>query len=421
MVLYTACTNTGHVNIAMPRLSCRILPLLALLLLPLPADAVRVENLYRTEVKVIDKSGEEREAGFRRALEQILLKVSGSMAVLEKPALQPMLDAPARYVQQYRYEEIEDGGETDAGGDAEPPPAYRLEVVFGQSRIEDDLRERGITVWGPYRPEILVWLAFDNGRQRQLVGADDGSGMDEVLRTAADRRGMPLLLPLLDTEDHRRIEYLDVQGGFFDSVREASERYGADIVLVGHVRRTGGDWSGAWTLLEADERRGWQTRAAGADAVVQAGVGRLVDHLSEVLAGRDSERSRVRVRVLDTDSLDDYARLGHYFERLPRVQGSHVVRITPQEILFELDLHGRLTDLERAIALDDLLQPVETSIGEDGPVEVIDISEEEGAEEDEEVEEVERRGDGVRMGDDADAVTRDPLGEANELVFRFTG
>lgn len=419
MVLYTACTNTGHVNAAMPRLPCRLLPLLALLL-PLPADAVRVENLHRTEVEVIDKSGEQREAGFRRALEQVLLKISGSMDVLDEPALQPMLEVSARYVQQYRYEDIEDDGDrtgdsedaAETDEDAEPAPAYRLEVVFGQSRIEDELRERGITVWGPYRPEILVWLAYDDGRQRQLVGADGDSDMDEILGTAADRRGMPLLLPLLDTEDRRRIEYLDVQGGFFDSVREASERYGADLVLVGHVRRTGGDWSGAWTLLEADERRGWQTRAEDAGEVVQAGIGRLADHLSEVLAGRDSERSRVRVRVLDTDSLDDYARLGHYFERLPRVEGSQVVRVTPQEILFELDLHGRLVDLERAIALDDLLQPVEESIGEDGPVDVTDSVETDD-------EEADARGEGVRT--EEDVITRDPLGGANELVFRFTG
>lgn len=415
MLLYTACTNTGHVNAAMPRLPCRLLllPLLALLL-PLPADAVRVENLYRTEVEVIDKSGEEREAGFRRALEQVLLRISGSMAVLDQPEVQPMLEAPARYVQQYRYEDIEDDGDAAAaaGTNEEPVPAYRLEVVFGQSRIEDELRERGITVWGPYRPEILVWLAYDDGRERRLVGADDGSGMDEVLRAAGDRRGMPLLLPLLDTEDRRRIEYLDVQGGFFDSVRRASERYGADLVLVGHVRRTGSDWSGAWTLLEADDRRGWQTRAENTDAVVQAGVGRLADHLSELLAGRDSERSRVRVRVLDTDSLNDYARLGHYFERLPRVEGSQVVRVMPQEILFELDLHGRLVDLERAIALDDLLQPVEESIGEDGPVDVTDVVEADD-------EEADARGEGVRTEDDV--ITRDPLGGANELVFRFNG
>ncbi len=390
----------------MPRLPI-CLPILLALLLPLPAGAVRVENLYSAGVEVADKGGEAREEGFRRALEQILLKVSGSMSVLDEPALQPMLDTPARHVQQYRYEEIEDGDPAEGN---EPAPAYRLEVLFNQSRLESELRERGVVVWGPYRPEVLVWLAYDDGRERLLVGADDESGMNEALNTAADKRGLPLLLPLLDTDDRRRIEYIDVKGGFFDSVRKASERYGAEIVLVGNVRRTGGDWRGDWTLLQADERRGWQTRADSADEVVQIGVGRLAEYLSELMAGRDSERSRVRVRVTETDDLDDYARLGHYFERLPRVEGSQVVRVAPREILFELELRGRLTDLERAIALDDLLQPMTPSIGEDGPVDVTDSGEGDG--------EDRERDDGRG---NADLIGTEPLGGANELVYRFSG
>lgn len=386
----------------MPRLPI-CLPILLALLLPLPAGAVRVEDLYAAEVEVADKGGEAREEGFRRALEQILLKVSGSVSVLDEPALQPMLDAPSRHVQQYRYEEIEDG-ESAEGND------YRLEVMFNQSRLESELRERGVVVWGPYRPEVLIWLAYDDGRERLLIGAGDGSGMNEVLNAAAGKRGLPLLLPLLDTDDRRRIEYIDVKGGFFDSVRNASERYGAEIVLVGNVRRTGGDWRGDWTLLQADERRGWQSRADSADEVVQIGVGRLAEYLSELMAGRDSERSRVRVRVTETDDLDDYARLGHYFERLPRVEGSQVVRVAPREILFELELRGRLTDLERAIALDDLLQPVTPSIGEDGPVDVTDSGEGDG--------EDRERDDGRG---NADLIGTEPLGGANELVYRFSG
>lgn len=415
MLLYTACTNTGHVNAAMPRLPCCLFLLLALLL-PLPADAVRVEDLYRSEVEVLDKSAGEREAGFRRALEQVLMKVSGSAAVLEQAPVRSMLESPARYVQQYRYESIEDAG-ADAAADAEdaaaaePRPTHRLEVVFSPSRIERDLRDNGITVWGPYRPQILVWLAHDDGRDRRLVGADDSSGMDDALRAAAERRGLPLLLPLLDTEDRRRIEYLDIQGGFFDSVRDASSRYGADIVLVGHVRRTGGDWRGDWTLLEGDERRTWQTRAAEGDAVVQAGVGRLAEHLAEVLAGRDRERSRVRVRVLDTDSLDAYARLSHYFARLPRVEGSQVVRVNPRELLFELELRGRPADLERAIALDDMLQRARLVPDiDEGPVEVTGDGEDSVD-----------AGDGEAAGERADAAPTEPVEEAGELVYRFTG
>ncbi|MDX1610280.1 MAG: DUF2066 domain-containing protein, partial [Halofilum sp. (in: g-proteobacteria)] len=155
--------------------------LVALLLLALPAGAVRVEDLYRAEVEVVDKGREARTEGFRRALEQVVVKVAGSARVLSDPALEPLFENPARFVQQYRYERLEPGPDAEAAageragtgaaaaeGGEEPPPAYRLEVMFGQAQVERALREREITVWGPYRPQVLVWLAYDDGRQRAL-------------------------------------------------------------------------------------------------------------------------------------------------------------------------------------------------------------------------------------------------------------
>jgi len=378
MILYTASPEAGYVDPAMRRSpkSLLFLPML-LLLLPATAGAVRVEDLYRAEVKVADKGAEARREGFREALERVLVKVSGSSAVLENESLQPVLERPSRHVQQYRYEELEteaeaEGGSepTEAVGDgvngapsngaeAEPPPRFRLRVVFARQGIDALLDEREIPVWDVHRPQVLVWLAFDDGRRRTLIAADDQSDIDEALREVAERRGLPLLLPLLDMEDQRRVEYLDIQGGFLDRVRQASARYNAGLVLVGQLRPgSGGEWRGEWTLLEGDERSGWISRADEAAAAVHAGIGGLADRLAERFAGREGEQRRVRVRVEEAGDLGAYARLGRYFERLPRVDAQRIVRVRSNELLFELDLRGRLSDLERAIALDDLLVPV---------------------------------------------------------------
>jgi len=383
MILYTASPVTGYLGPAMRRSPKPFLLLtIFLLLLPATAGAVRVEDLYRADVKVADKGAEARQAGFREALERVLVKVSGSSAVLENESLQPVFERPSRHVQQYRYEELEtepeaedratrsaaDGddanGAASNGAEAEPLPRFRLRVAFARQRIDALLNERDIPVWDVHRPQVLVWLAFDDGRRRTLVAADDESGIGEALREVAARRGLPLLLPLLDMEDQRRVEYLDIQGGFLDRVRQASARYNAGLVLVGHVRPgSGGEWRGDWTLLEGDQRSGWLSRADRAAGVVAAGIGGLAERLAERFAGREGEQRRVRVRVEEAGGLDEYARLGRYFERLPRVDGQRVVRVRPNELLFELTLRGRLSDLERAIALDDLLLPVREEVG----------------------------------------------------------
>lgn len=372
MILYTASAVTGHVDPAMRPLPKFLLPLLIVALLsPATALAVRVEDLYRAAVEVVDKGGEARTDGFRRALERVLVKATGSTDVLADERIEPILEQPARYVQQFRYEPLDtDPGDDDRAaaangqsadgdpGDAEPAPQYRLQVVFAQRPIERLLKEREIPVWDVYRPQVLVWLAFDDGQRRTLVAADDDSGIDDVLREVAERRGLPLLLPLLDTEDQRRVEYFDIQGGFLDRVREASSRYNAPLVLIGHVYRGNGDWRGEWTLLEPDDRSGWLTRSEKPGQAVHAGVGGLADRLAARLAGREGELRGVRVRVEDAAALDDYARLSRYLERLPRVDGHRLVRVRPRELVFELSLRGQLSDLERAIAVDNLLVPV---------------------------------------------------------------
>lgn len=370
MLLYTASAVTGYLDPAMCRLSklSVFLPML-LLLLPGSAAAVRVEGLYRAEVEVVDKGAEARAEGFRAALERVLVKVTGRSGVLTDEALEPLLESSARYVQQYRYSELDEDPDASAIGDeatgdgadgqeAEPAAQYRLQVVFARRRIDALLEEREIAVWDVYRPQVLVWLAFDDGRRRTLVAAEDTSGIAEALREIAERRGLPLLLPLLDTEDQRRVEYFDIQGGFLDRVREASTRYNAGLVVIGHVYRGGGGWRGEWTLLEGDERSGWLSRAGSAADAVHTGIGGLADRLAARMAGREGEERRVRIRIEDAAALNDYARLGRYFERLPRVDGHRVMRVRPRQLLFELSMRGQLSDLERAIALDNLLVPV---------------------------------------------------------------
>ena len=50
-----------------------------------PAPAVVVEGLYTASVEVVDKGREARREGFRSALEQVLVKATGSAAVASNP------------------------------------------------------------------------------------------------------------------------------------------------------------------------------------------------------------------------------------------------------------------------------------------------------------------------------------------------
>ena len=336
------------------------------LLLPFAgAQAVTIDDLHTATVEVADKSEKERTKAFRTGLERVLVKMAGSAAVLDRGGIDGLLEKPDGFVQRYSYEPIEDGDgddgadQADADGDDEDGPRFRLVVGYTGSRIKQRLEDLEVVVWGEERPEVLVWLAIDDGRERRILGADDDSGAYEALMEAADRRALPVLLPLMDTRDREKVDYVDISGGFLDTLESASERYRGDILLVGHLRRGGGEWRADWTLIGAGERRAWGDTGDGAGAAVATGVNGATDRLAAMLAGESGERTRLSIRIEDVSSLDDYARVKEYIEGLVRIRSSALREILPEALVFDLEVRGDVGEFERAVALGVVLEKME--------------------------------------------------------------
>ena len=347
----------------------RLLLALTVLLASVSAHAVTVNDLYTAGVPVADKGGEAQRQGFRSALEQVLVRVAGSTAVLEKPQVQSMLEQPARLVQQFRYQQLETSaegertggdrsgvggvGSTGANGDGteEPVPTHRLVVTFAGTRIEQQLRNAGIVVWGEQRPQVLVWLGVDDGNERRVVADDSDDPAHRALMNEAERRALPVLVPLMDMRDRSHVDYIDISGGFHDTLRSASDRYRANILLIGHVRREGSGWRADWTLLGLGERRGWSGSTEALPAAVALGVDGATDRLAATMAGRAGERAALRVRVRQVDSLDAYARVMQYFDQLVRVRAYSINRVLPGEVVLDVTIQGGIEEFERAVAL----------------------------------------------------------------------
>lgn len=331
--------------------------LTALLGMATPVGAVTVDGLYRAEVDVSGKGDEARAEGFRRALERVLVKVSGSSAVGSNPDVQELLESPERFVQEFRYEPVEDTeGET---GDSDRP-SHHLLVQFAQRRIDNALRQRGIVVWDGQRPQLLVWLAVDNGEQRLVVSSDDESRARQQLQQRASERGLPVMLPLMDMTDRSRVEYVDIQGGFLDAVRSASDRYRPTALLVGHVQPQGGQWVGSWNLMGVGERDSWRSNGGELSAAVASGVDGATDRVAGAFAGRGEQSRELHLRVTEIDGLEAYARVSEYLSSLVRVRSVRVVQLQPRELVFRITMNGQTEDLERAITLGSTLTRVDS-------------------------------------------------------------
>jgi hypothetical protein len=323
-----------------------LLPVLAgmaLLLVAGPLRADRVDGLYEAEGVFED----DRAAGFEDALAQVLVRVTGRRDIAGRDEARAVLENAQSYAQQFR----------------QPAPG-RLWVAFDGAALERDLAQLGVPVWGADRPATLLWVAVDAGGGSRFVlssGAESGveTRLRDALRAAAVRRGIPVMFPLMDAEDRSRASFAEVWGGFEDSILAASARYGADAVLVGRMNASDPGFV-RWTLLDESGSQRWS-----------GGLEESIDRVADVFAARfavvsSGGASVVNLAVSGVASVEDYARVLRFLERLTAVESCTVERVEGEEVLFRLALRGDAAALEEAIGLGRLLSREPSAPGDPG-------------------------------------------------------
>ncbi len=310
------------------------------------AFAIEVSALYTAEVRLDPEEPDPREAAYETALTDVLLRVSGLALSSDPDRITAMFPSPAAYVVQFR-----------------PGPDDTLWVSFDGEAIEETLRRNGQAVWGRERPLTLVWLAVDWGQgDREIVGADDpGYGIEDAftiernrllrqrVRDAAERRGLPLVFPLLDTEDLTRVSFSDIWGGFDEQVLAAAARYQADSVLVGRIRPATGQRN-RWRYFFAGEERSWTGEP---ELVVNLIADRL---LTEFAIGGAAAPVTVALRVAGVTSVDVYGRVQRLLSDMNVVERFTITAVEGDRISYRVDAHGGAERLSRALRLAGLLE-----------------------------------------------------------------
>ena len=326
-------------------LACLIL----ILLVSLPTTesvAMEMTSLYTAQVPLDPDENDPRAAAYRSALAEVLLRVSGS-AISSDPELFDLLfPNPTSYVVQYR-----------------PGPDDTLFVSFDGDAVEEVLRRNGQPVWGNERPLTLVWLAVDWGQgEREIIGADDPERSDDEARSIdrnrllrqrvldiAERRGLPVAFPLLDTEDLARVSFPDIWGGFDELVLDASRRYEADSVLIGRIRPESSQRN-RWAWHFGSEARAWN----GEPELV---VSLIADQLAaEFAIGGDAVLETVVLNIAGITSVDAYGRVQRILSELNVVERFAITEVVGDRIQYRVDAHGGAERLARSLSLAGLIE-----------------------------------------------------------------
>ena len=333
----------------------RILFLFALLAAASPLQAGRVQTLFQAEVDAAGRDTASRDAALSLALEEVLLRLTGSTDSLATPEAQGLLKKPGRFVEQFRFRET--------SADAGRPEQLSLWVQFDGVALAREVRAAGLPYWGRERPDLLLWLAIDDRGQRYLMSETVEPGATNA-RAAGRHHGLPLTLPLMDLEDQRAIQFTDVWGGFMGTVAAASRRYRPQVVLTGRLERrsASGDWRTAWQLTDGNNSQSWKGHAASLDEAVDRGLGDAAEWLAVRYAVVSGDSGMHSLVVEEVSSLEDYARVSAYLGSLSPVDKINVLRAEDREVEFSLKLSADVSSLQQLITLGRVLQPIEADV-----------------------------------------------------------
>lgn len=306
----------------------------ALLVVVLPASGARTPGLFEAEVGFEG----DRDKAFREALGLVLVRLTGRRDAARSAELEPLLAGAAAYAQQF----------------SQPAPD-RLWVGFDGAALERELGRLGQPVWGAERPSTLLWVAVDAGGGKRFVvssGADfeEEAALRGQILEAAQTRGLPMVFPLMDAEDRGKASFGEVWGGFEDSIRAASERYGVDAVLVGRLAAEDRGY-GRWSLYSADGVEQWS-------GSIPESVDRLADGFAARFAVVSSGDTRaVLVAVSGVTSIEDFGRVSRFLGGLTAVETFGIETVEGDQVMFRVALRGEPAALDQAVRLGGVLRP----------------------------------------------------------------
>ena len=346
---------------------CRVVVILYLL--PACAWAAEVSGLYEAEVQVFSQKREERATAMVSALAEVLTKVSGRRDANLIRGVAQATRQPAKFLQQYRYRDLTEaervalfppGLETEdaAAAHESQKDAQMVYFQFDKAAVDKVLRDNNLTVWGATRPATLVWLAVQDETERYLVGSEAEEPVRQMLTREAQRRGMSLLLPLMDLEDQIALKFADVWAGFREPLLKASARYRTEAILVGRLYRgVGGEWQGQWSLLEGEQSRSWTSDGVLMAEVVDQGVAGAIEILAAhyaPVAGQQQEGLLPMV-ITGVRNLEDYSRVSKYLQSLQQVSRVQLAKVEADRLSFDLEIKGGAEAVAQTIALGNVL------------------------------------------------------------------
>nr|WP_303049201.1 DUF2066 domain-containing protein [Alteromonas sp. LMIT006] len=283
------------------------------------------------QAPMLEQTSSARANATKEALQQVLVKLSGTQSVLSDSAMKSLLNNAQNYVEASRFI---------------AQPYVGLEVEFDQTRLEQWLKDQQLPLWGEQRPHALLWLIYQDplNDEREIIHAASEHVLKIELEQATQRRAIPISLPIYDLQDVAAVAPIDIWGQFVDTLYDASERYQVNSTLAARI------YPNAEFLWQLDGfvKEGDLLRLVSFTAVdTQTLINKFVDFYTEFTAERfaidtkqfaNDQRINYSINISGVSNIEILAEVQRFLENLSIVDDFRHVSQHGNTAIFELNL-----------------------------------------------------------------------------------
>lgn len=327
----------------------RLFSLLLCLSLSLSAQAVMVSDLYEVQVPVSNQQADSRKNALGEALQQVIVKITGSNQALQIPDIQAQTTQAERYVKSLRYSQ------------SPLDNSLQLEVIFAQDLLDKLLQRNQLPIWGKSRPLILLWQNIDDQGKRRLL-SQENDRWQNLIEQRFNERGLPVFWPALNTDDWK-IQTRNGQGELTqEDVLEASAHYHTDAQMTGRLWQSAdGRFQYRGFLLHLGGYQALTAQGDDADSTLRQIADQIALYFSQKYAVKSTgQAAGVQISVAGIKNFTDYQELLTYLKANAAIKQVRVLSAQNQNLQLELELSAPWAQIWGVLALDKRLRLSET-------------------------------------------------------------
>lgn len=278
--------------------------------------AVTVPDLYAATVAVKNESAKARTDALRRALGEVMVRVSGRADIKQSPGVGQVLDQAQSLLQRYGYKNSKTTG-------------LKLYSEFEGRALEQAMLKAGLPVWGASRPVTMAWVLVDGA----LVTQSGPEKIVSAMKAAAEQRGLPLRFPRAEVATNNNVVPADIRKGHIPRIMMVTRTYDTRHVLLGEVGKNSANWR---LIVDGTTLQKWRARADGSVALAKGAVGYAAQVYSQRYARVGTEDGTVVVGIQGVHDSQAFTRVRDYLTGMTGVDEVTPMFVHDETLVLEI-------------------------------------------------------------------------------------